>query len=376
MRTALVCACVTVALAAVCAQAQSFTRWRHDAAGAFTITFDDNSLKQLTVVRPILNARGVRATWCVPTGGSGLPNLTLLRQAVSEGHEVASHSITHADLTLLDSSAADYELRRSKAIIDSLIPSQQCVSFAYPYCTVNDMLARMAARLYVVSRTCGGVTTNPPAPGDMQRIVGTGYGSADVYGPSLTSSVLNGYVNQAMQTRGWMVTFCHEFDGSGTGWVSSDTFAVHVDYIASRGERLYCATLGEISRYIQQRRCATIRLKSDNGATRAYELTDTLSNNSLYNLPLTMLLKLPSGWADASVTQNAAPCWSTVRNDTLVFEAVPDRGDILLSSTTAIAREHSGAAPKATVPHGTYLLDGRRATEPPRQQRRLTRVVR
>ena len=310
-----VCILLVVMASAGRTQAQSFTRWRHDVAGAFTITFDDNSLKQSTVVRPILNAHGVHATWFVPTGTVGPANLALLQQAAAEGHEVASHSITHGDLTTMDSAGADYELRRSKALIDSLIPGQRCVSFAYPYCTVNDMLARIAARLYSGGRICGGVTVNSPTPGDMQRIIGVGYGSDQAYGPTLPSSILNGYVDQAISRRGWMVTFCHEFDGAGTGWVSSDTFAAHLDYVVSKGEQLYCATFGEVARYIQERRCATVLLKADNGSSRTYTLADTLSDNALYNLPITLLLPLPSGWTTVTVTQNGGACWSAMRND-------------------------------------------------------------
>jgi hypothetical protein len=155
----------------------------------------------------------------------------------------------------------------------------------------------------------------------------------------------------------------HDFDASGTGWVSSDTFAAHLDYIVSKGDRVFCAPFGVVTRYIKERQCATFSLLADNGSSQTYTLSDTLSDNALFSIPITATLKLPTAWTSATVTQNGTPCWSTQRSDTLVFEAVPDGGQIVLTGAVGVTGGRRPAGSGTRIGQGAadvFMLDGRR----------------
>ncbi len=54
----------------------------------------------------------------------------------SLGIEIASHSVTHRDMTKLSTDEIKYELSKSKQVLDSLF-NQEVITFVYPYGAVN-----------------------------------------------------------------------------------------------------------------------------------------------------------------------------------------------------------------------------------------------
>ena len=103
------------------------------------ITVDDGRLDNFTMARPILNARGIKATFFVPTiaiGWDTCMDWDQLGRLVLEGHRVESHGVNHADLTdpALSNDTILDELVRSKEILEAGIPGPyEVVAFAYPF---------------------------------------------------------------------------------------------------------------------------------------------------------------------------------------------------------------------------------------------------
>jgi peptidoglycan/xylan/chitin deacetylase (PgdA/CDA1 family) len=108
------------------------------------LTFDDGWRDGLTVVAPLLERLGVRASFYVSPGLFGTqhawvtgPAGELLtadeaRELAARGMEVASHGLTHPDLRTLDDAALDAELRDSRAAVEELT-GRPCRTFAYPF---------------------------------------------------------------------------------------------------------------------------------------------------------------------------------------------------------------------------------------------------
>jgi peptidoglycan/xylan/chitin deacetylase (PgdA/CDA1 family) len=108
------------------------------------LTFDDGWRDALTVVAPLLERLGVRAsfyvcpgTWGAQHASVGGPAGALLtrdeaRELHERGMEVASHTLSHPDLRGLDDAALAAELRDSKAAIEELTGAP-CRTFAYPF---------------------------------------------------------------------------------------------------------------------------------------------------------------------------------------------------------------------------------------------------
>jgi peptidoglycan/xylan/chitin deacetylase (PgdA/CDA1 family) len=108
---------------------------------ASCFTFDDGYRDNVEVALPILEERGVLATFfLVPTlFGATFPGrsnhrvmeLGLARELVARGHEIGAHSLTHRRLTRLSEIEARREIEASRRELED----ELCVavtSFAYP----------------------------------------------------------------------------------------------------------------------------------------------------------------------------------------------------------------------------------------------------
>jgi peptidoglycan/xylan/chitin deacetylase (PgdA/CDA1 family) len=114
------------------------------ARGTAVLTFDDGWREGLTVVAPLLERLGVRASFYVCPGMwgtqhslvSGPAGALLTREEAralhERGMEVASHTLSHPDLRGLDDAALDAELRDSRAAVEELT-GRRCRTFAYPF---------------------------------------------------------------------------------------------------------------------------------------------------------------------------------------------------------------------------------------------------
>jgi peptidoglycan/xylan/chitin deacetylase (PgdA/CDA1 family) len=111
------------------------------------ITLDDGYRDNVEVALPLLEARGVRATFFLISGllGSSFPSRAghPLMDAgdaqglVARGHEVGAHTRTHPRLTRLDAAEARREIEGSKAELEDLL-GVAVTSFAYPKGDHND----------------------------------------------------------------------------------------------------------------------------------------------------------------------------------------------------------------------------------------------
>lgn len=129
--------------------------------GLITIVFDDGYESTYNKVAPHLNRLGIRAVFAIPLDVahiSGRPVAPWTRwQAVERaGHELAAHSRTHVNLTTLDDTALEEELR---------IPQQRlnATTLVYPGGRYDARVAAWAARYYRAARTTQwGLATIPP----------------------------------------------------------------------------------------------------------------------------------------------------------------------------------------------------------------------
>jgi peptidoglycan/xylan/chitin deacetylase (PgdA/CDA1 family) len=139
-------------------------------AGVCSLTFDDGSLDNATILPGILRALDVPATlyvcpgllgkphpWVLPEAGMRLMDLDELR-AVAELPfiEIGSHTNNHLDLEpITDASHAYGELRSSKLAIEELI-GRPVDSLAYPYGRYSSACPAAAERAgFTNAATCG-----------------------------------------------------------------------------------------------------------------------------------------------------------------------------------------------------------------------------
>lgn len=143
---------------------EAFDLWRDGRAprGAVLLTFDDAFAETLARAAPLLAERGMTAAAFAPAGllgetvrldalyGGAAAGTTGRIAAASElaawiaaGHDVGSHSLTHADLAGLDGAALERELVESRRLLESRL-ERPVPDFCYPYAR-HDRGARAAA---------------------------------------------------------------------------------------------------------------------------------------------------------------------------------------------------------------------------------------
>jgi len=141
----------------------------------FVLTFDDAYENFYTSVWPSLEARGVHATLCVPTGfvngTSSAPTITgvplrpaswsMLREMVTGSHvSIASHTVSHPDLRAVSDQQLDTELADSRAELESRL---QCdvSTFCYPRGHWSPRVEAAVAEHYATAFVGGGWTLTP-----------------------------------------------------------------------------------------------------------------------------------------------------------------------------------------------------------------------
>ncbi|KAL2915253.1 hypothetical protein HK105_205118 [Polyrhizophydium stewartii] len=123
-------------------------------SGTFALTFDDGPSSYVPRLLDILKANGVKATFFI--NGRNFADLTQadsqdrLRRAFNEGHQIASHTLTHADLATLSNAAMWQEMADNDALIKAVI-GKRPVYMRPPYGSYNDnVLAAMGTWGYKV----------------------------------------------------------------------------------------------------------------------------------------------------------------------------------------------------------------------------------
>jgi peptidoglycan/xylan/chitin deacetylase (PgdA/CDA1 family) len=137
--------------------------------GLCSLTFDDGSQDNLTVLLPLLRELGLAATVFVCPGLLGQPNPflpaetglrlmdrdELLELARDPLVEIGSHTIRHAVLAAASAEQAYREMAKSKQAVEELVGAE-APSFAYPDCAYSPHCPAAAERAgHTSAVTCG-----------------------------------------------------------------------------------------------------------------------------------------------------------------------------------------------------------------------------
>ena len=118
------------------------------------LTFDDSLKDHLLIAAPMLEERGWRGTFCIVTDWIGKDERRLtwddVRELISRGHEIATHTKSHQNLITLLNAGKEEEVRRE--IGESAATILQETGFAprfmfSPFCCQNETTARICSEL-------------------------------------------------------------------------------------------------------------------------------------------------------------------------------------------------------------------------------------
>ena len=175
--------------------------------GLVSITLDDSWASQYTLARQPLRAHGMKASVFVITGrtGQGWSGYLTLAQAqalAADGHEIASHTVNHRDLTTMTDVQIDDELRLSKQWLDARFGSGT-IGFASPFGRYDARVVTIAKRHY---QTHGTAMSGLNFPGDDLFRLRRESVDADV-----TPAEVSTLVQNAQARNGWLILLFHDF---------------------------------------------------------------------------------------------------------------------------------------------------------------------
>lgn len=128
------------------------------------LTFDDGTKDHFTIVRPILNELGIPGVFYIVSGSVGWRSFMdweQVQQLIDEGHEIGSHTQSHARLIELGDEELFAELVGSREVLEETLEAPgggayRVLSLAYPYCDFDDRVVRFLEehRTYSFSVAC------------------------------------------------------------------------------------------------------------------------------------------------------------------------------------------------------------------------------
>ena len=319
----------TVSRAGSVAAPYEIGTWEGFRPAAITYTFDDNLPNQYAIAVPMFHAAGFKMTlFTVIDTWVGTFTWSQAQTAAAYGDEIASHTMTHSNLSTVSAIQLTNELVNSQSNINVRITNALCVTVAYPNCAVPN--ETVVAQYYIAARGCSGSLVSS-TPLDFMNISSFVCGSA---GSIQTVAQFNSLADNAAAAKAWGVYLIHAIDNdNGYSPLPSTTLHASVDYMHTNQNKFWVETFGNVVRYIKERNASSVTETANAGDSITVQVTNNL-NNSIYNYPITLRRPVPAGWPAAAVSQNNQPISAkfVTLNSTnyVMFDVVPNGGDVVL----------------------------------------------
>ena len=368
------------------------TKWQGDKQSAISITYDDGTINQFTVARPIMNELGIPGTFYIITGkvnGSakgkfiGRPTDVIIKETASsktntdnfferasligftnmhgaveyhskagalfesgkiteahelidegyeqvrkhnlkstdelifhnnsvdtttwedyqayaaEGHEIASHSVTHPRLAVLDEVNLLYELEQSKTDIKKFLGNQYTFSVECPYGTEDERVMEYAYEIYPALRNRMPEPYLDELNRSSKRLPGE---SGKEYvqwqrGPltDVSMEVMKSWVDTCIVHNNiWLVLVFHGIDGIGWEPRTGQELEEYFNYMNEKETYLWIATFADVTKYIRERKNSKISSVVQ-GDTIVVNISSEL-DPEVYDVPLTLKTYVPANW--------------------------------------------------------------------------------
>lgn len=323
----------------------SLAMWSQDKLAAFSVTIDDNHVKDHAFWYEMADLYGWKWTWFVianQVGWAAHDHWGHWQEALDKGHDIQTHTYSH----LCDALFYTYrEYRQSQAVINQSLDGAKVVTMAYPF----------------------GINSNkngsPCAPLDTERTANDRDEAAkhflavrDVYGalshPGRIDFMKVPSVSSARNffdvSRPW-AHFDSVFDATSANyrtWYSAHYHGLYNDtqkdevrdvlaHVKAKEADVWAGTFTEIAKYAQEYASADFSGVQSSANSVRFELKDEM-NDDWFDQPLTVKVRLPDGWSGSvSATQAGAGLTSdTVQHNGSTYalvDVVPDRGLVVVN---------------------------------------------
>lgn len=317
----------------VSAQEYRIANWYNDYEACMVQTYDDMNSDHVTICTPQLKARGMGGTMFVDYDQTSHVNLAGgwpgLMNAANDGMEMANHTQNHPDLSSMKNNPNDLlsEITTFRDFLNSNITNQDCNTFAYPYGNGNlDWQVTDEIKKGHIGARDAGLPGTGPWGWNPNWIYDFGANEDDYFQiPTIAEHFLKpkiqAEVDNLLQYGGLMTVMWHAV-------TASDHDAYLDNILAACNGKVWHSNFQDAVKYHRERRVSVLSTKYENGTEWALELKDTL-NDVIFDHPLTIHLKYGDKIV-LGVKQNGKELSYTTEGDEIVFNAVPDGGDIMV----------------------------------------------
>ena len=252
----------------------------------------------------------------------------------AQGHEFASHTITHPRLAVLDEPNMIYELEKSKEEIRKKLGEAYTFSAEGPYGTEDERAMSYAYKIYPALRN----RMPEPYLGELNRSSKVQPGTVDKEyvqwqrGAVTKTSLplMKSWVDTVQaHDNTWLVLVFHGVDGKGWEALPGSLLQEYFEYIKKHEDKSWIATFGDVTKYMRERMNAKVNAKMK-GNNIEVDLTHSL-DKSMYNLPLTLRTMVPSSWTKATVKQGDKIRNVMVSNGAIIYDLDPGKGIAVIS---------------------------------------------
>ncbi len=229
-----------------------------------------------------------------------------IRLYATQGHEMASHTITHPQMAALDHVNLLYELEKSAEEIRNQLNQKYVFSAECPYATEDERVMQYSFKAYPALRNRMPERfltelnrSNRKNPGSFSSEYVQWQRGAITKTPL---QMMNSWIDTTVANKNiWLVLAFHGVDGIGWEALNSELLDVFFSYIKSKEEDLWVATFADVTKYMRERMNATVKTSEGNKKILV-SLTITLDPD-IYDIPLTLKSYVPSSWKEVLVEQ-------------------------------------------------------------------------
>lgn len=175
-----------------------------------SFTFDDFPRSALTIGGEILKSHGCRGTYYAAPGLMGAVNhlgdhfqLKDLDILLGDGHELASHTFSHASSYSVSASQFAKELTKGRTKLEEMTGRQISRNFAFPYGRVTLGAKRAANEHTASSRGIFSGVNGPLVDLNLLR-------ANSIYGDESCRNQVGELISENTRRKGWLIFYTHD----------------------------------------------------------------------------------------------------------------------------------------------------------------------
>ncbi|EGU61758.1 polysaccharide deacetylase [Vibrio nigripulchritudo ATCC 27043] len=340
--------CMGLVSAPVLATSQldyEIANWKGFQDAAVVLAFDDYSPGQKDIAIPQLIKRDMAATIFVTTDTAEWLGWDTIIEGHNAGIEMANHTVLHHDFNYdyidwqgitrppVGPDRYDDEVKVASDRIEANT-GKRPTTFAFPFGSYNRSIQQYLHDTgFIAARGW-----------DPAKYVVNPYDFATSEGAYYELSSTNAYILQdlekfefvldfALDSGGLYILTWHSIVGpdGGADWsevVPQGIFENQLDIVKSKDDA-WVTTLEKAIKYHRQKAVAEVELVSVDAKAMTLNLKDGLADE-VYDEPLTLKVKVPTQFGVSKVEQDGKVIRFKWDDQSIIFDAVPDRGDIIV----------------------------------------------